>query len=83
MFFVLRNYSSNSVLKEIGTQNGGIFWTDEKKHTIVRYGNLRALFIVSNDSCKEFLPFFHFISLDILEVMNNMQNFVNFMKDSW
>ena len=33
MFFLLRNYSSNDVLKEIGPQNGGKFWTDEKKQT--------------------------------------------------
>ena len=36
LFFLLRNESSNSVLKEIGTQNGGQFWTDEKKQTIVK-----------------------------------------------
>ena len=35
MFFLLRNESSNGVLKEIGPQNGGQFWTDEKKQTIV------------------------------------------------
>ena len=37
MFFLLRNQSRNSVLKEIeiGQQNGGKFWTDEKKQTIV------------------------------------------------
>ena len=31
MFYLLRNKSSNSVLKEIVPQNGGRFWTDEKK----------------------------------------------------
>ena len=35
MFFLLRNESSNGVLKEIGPPNGGKFWTDEKKQTIV------------------------------------------------
>ena len=35
MFFSLRNYLSNGVLKEIGPQNGGKFWTDEKKQTIM------------------------------------------------
>ena len=36
MFLLLRNQSSNGVLKEIGPQNGGRFWTDEKKETIVQ-----------------------------------------------
>ena len=35
MFFLLRNESSNGILKEIGPQNGGKFWTDEKKQTIL------------------------------------------------
>ena len=34
MFFLPRNESSNGVLKEIAPQNGGQFWTDEKKQTI-------------------------------------------------
>ena len=33
MFFLLGD-SSNGVLKEIWPQNGGNFWTDEKKQTI-------------------------------------------------
>ena len=39
VLFLLRNEWSNSVLKEIGTQNGGKFWTDEKTQTIIASEN--------------------------------------------
>ena len=40
---------------------------------LLRHENVRELFIVSDDYCKQFLPFFHLISLDITEVINNVQ----------